>query len=232
MVVVKSCSPPSFSCIFIRSSSSVSLFMASLPQLFHHHSYSTQISHGTPNMVFGRSLNYQMGVFGYFKILPYVFLGVFHIFHYGTTKYIIKLLYSHPQIDGKVSDPGIFRRELLFHLFGDDYLGVSLNRGTPKSSAILVGFSLINQPFWGYPHDCGNRHIFHGGQRCVSERHRDDETTAASPASSRRRRRRTPWSPPGARSPRRRRSRPFWRGKSLWKWWGCGNDCITIVIPK
>ena len=28
------------------------------------------------------------------------------------------------------------------------YLGVSKNRGTPKSS-ILIGFSIINHPFWG-----------------------------------------------------------------------------------
>ena len=27
-------------------------------------------------------------------------------------------------------------------------MGVSLNRGTPKSS-ILIGFSIINHPFWG-----------------------------------------------------------------------------------
>ena len=28
------------------------------------------------------------------------------------------------------------------------YMGVSKNRGTPKSS-ILIGFSLVNHPFWG-----------------------------------------------------------------------------------
>ena len=28
-------------------------------------------------------------------------------------------------------------------------MGVSKNRGTPKSS-ILIGFSIINHPFWGY----------------------------------------------------------------------------------
>ena len=33
---------------------------------------------------------------------------------------------------------------------GREYdMGVSKNRGTPKSS-ILIGFSLINHPFWGY----------------------------------------------------------------------------------
>jgi len=30
-------------------------------------------------------------------------------------------------------------------------MGVSKNRGTPKSS-ILIGFSLINHPFLGYPY--------------------------------------------------------------------------------
>ena len=29
------------------------------------------------------------------------------------------------------------------------YMGVSKNRGTPKSS-ILIGFSIINHPFWGF----------------------------------------------------------------------------------
>ena len=29
-----------------------------------------------------------------------------------------------------------------------EHMGVSRNRGTPKSS-ILIGFSIINHPFWG-----------------------------------------------------------------------------------
>ena len=37
-------------------------------------------------------------------------------------------------------------------------MGVSKNRGTPKSS-ILIGFSIINHPFWGTP-IFGNIHIF------------------------------------------------------------------------
>ena len=37
------------------------------------------------------------------------------------------------------------------------YIGVSKNRGTPKSS-ILIGFSIINHPFWGTP-IFGNTHI-------------------------------------------------------------------------
>ena len=36
-------------------------------------------------------------------------------------------------------------------------MGVSKNRGTPKSS-ILIGFSLLNHPFWGTP-IFGNTHI-------------------------------------------------------------------------
>ena len=37
------------------------------------------------------------------------------------------------------------------------YMGVSLNGGTPKSS-ILVGFSIVNHPFWGTT-IFGNTHI-------------------------------------------------------------------------
>ncbi len=46
-------------------------------------------------------------------------------------------------------------------IFCFQYMGVSKNRGTPKSS-ILIGFSIINHPFWdtmGYP-IFGNTHIF------------------------------------------------------------------------
>ena len=38
------------------------------------------------------------------------------------------------------------------------YMDVSKNRGTPKSS-ILIGFSIINHPFWGTP-IFGNTHIY------------------------------------------------------------------------
>ena len=37
------------------------------------------------------------------------------------------------------------------------YMGISKNNGTPKSS-ILIGFSIINHPFWGTP-IFGNTHI-------------------------------------------------------------------------
>ena len=37
-------------------------------------------------------------------------------------------------------------------------MDVSGNRGTPKSS-ILIGFSIINHPFWGFPPIFGNTHI-------------------------------------------------------------------------
>ena len=38
-------------------------------------------------------------------------------------------------------------------------MGVSLNGGTPKSS-ILIGFSIINHPFWDTP-SFGNTHMFY-----------------------------------------------------------------------
>ena len=38
------------------------------------------------------------------------------------------------------------------------YMGVSKNRGNPKSS-ILIGISIINHPFWGTI-ICGNTHIY------------------------------------------------------------------------
>ena len=38
------------------------------------------------------------------------------------------------------------------------YVGVSKNNGTPKSS-ILIGFSIINHPFWGKNLIFGNTHM-------------------------------------------------------------------------
>ena len=38
------------------------------------------------------------------------------------------------------------------------YMAVSKNRGGPPKSSILIGFSLINHPFWGTP-IFGNTHI-------------------------------------------------------------------------
>ena len=40
-----------------------------------------------------------------------------------------------------------------------NHIGVSKNSGTPKSS-ILIGFSIINHPFWGTP-IFGNIHMHH-----------------------------------------------------------------------
>ena len=48
------------------------------------------------------------------------------------------------------------------------YMGVSKNRGTPKSS-ILIGFSLINHPFWGTP-IFGNPHILWSLYLCIGPR--------------------------------------------------------------
>ena len=44
-------------------------------------------------------------------------------------------------------------------------MGVSKNRGTPKSS-ILIGLSIINHPFWGTP-IFGNTQIVYMFIRCV-----------------------------------------------------------------
>ncbi len=53
-------------------------------------------------------------------------------------------------------DPNIFKQVNIPATFGA-YMGVSKNNGTPKSS-ILVGFSIINHPFWGTP-IFGNTHM-------------------------------------------------------------------------
>ena len=42
------------------------------------------------------------------------------------------------------------------YIYNYVHLGVSKNSGTPKSS-ILIGFSIINHPFWGTP-IFGNTH--------------------------------------------------------------------------
>ena len=47
------------------------------------------------------------------------------------------------------------------------YVGVSENRGTPKSS-ILIGFSIINHPFWGTP-ILGNTHAFFSPTNFLSD---------------------------------------------------------------
>ena len=38
-------------------------------------------------------------------------------------------------------------------------MGVSKNMGTPPKSSILIGFSIINHPFWGSP-IFGNTHMY------------------------------------------------------------------------
>ena len=46
----------------------------------------------------------------------------------------------------------------------NEYLGVSKNRGGPPKSSILIGFSIINHPFWGFSpyfwkHPFGNHQV-------------------------------------------------------------------------
>ena len=61
------------------------------------------------------------------------------------------------------------------------HMGVSKNRGTHKSS-ILIGFSMINHPFWGTP-IFGNTHI--GLQKCLLPDSKDHpKSTASRPAGS------------------------------------------------
>ena len=54
------------------------------------------------------------------------------------------------------------RRRWKVHCLGWCHMGVSKNNGTPKSS-ILIGFSIINHPFWGTP-IFGNIHIMTPGE--------------------------------------------------------------------
>ena len=53
------------------------------------------------------------------------------------------------------------QKEILNQLI---HMGVSKIRGTPKSS-ILIGFSLINHPFWGTT-IFGNTHMVHKLHNC------------------------------------------------------------------
>ena len=46
-------------------------------------------------------------------------------------------------------------------------MDVSKNNGIPKSS-ILIGFSIINHPFWGTP-IFGNTHVFEAENDSLSE---------------------------------------------------------------
>ena len=48
-------------------------------------------------------------------------------------------------------------------------MGVSENGGTPKSS-ILIGFSILNHPFWGTP-IFGNTHMAYMVSPCFTDLH-------------------------------------------------------------
>ena len=68
------------------------------------------------------------------------------------------------------------------------YMGVSKNRGTPKSS-ILIGFSLINHPFWDTP-IFGNTHFPSSQNQKRLEGLRTSSTLSH----------RTAWAPPAERN--------------------------------
>ena len=64
-----------------------------------------------------------------------------------------------------VGDLGVISAEICRKMLGSSgglnmfqHMGVSKNNGTPKSS-ILIGFSIINHPFWGPTPIFGNIHI-------------------------------------------------------------------------
>ena len=62
--------------------------------------------------------------------------------------------------NGKGVHPQILRYGIYIYIYIYNiymYMDVSENSGTPKSS-ILIGFSIINHPFWGTP-IFGNTHI-------------------------------------------------------------------------
>ena len=63
---------------------------------------------------------------------------------------------SHPPTGSMESNPGTVStsKTSYKHI---DYLDVSENSGTPKSS-ILIGVSILNHPFWGTP-IFGNTHL-------------------------------------------------------------------------
>ena len=43
------------------------------------------------------------------------------------------------------------------------HVGVSVNFGTPRSSLFIIGFSIINHPFWGTT-IFGNTHVHFAGR--------------------------------------------------------------------
>ena len=55
-------------------------------------------------------------------------------------------------------EKGVCESRVTTGFFLSIHMGGSKNRGTPKSS-ILIGFSIINHPFWGTP-IFGNTHMF------------------------------------------------------------------------
>ena len=57
-------------------------------------------------------------------------------------------------------DPIVFSKKVANFLIEIEYVGVSKNNGTPKSS-ILIGFSIINHPFWVFsPYFWFNTHLY------------------------------------------------------------------------
>ena len=83
-------------------------------------------------------------------------------FHRNLNKKIVEKMWKNNSLPYISSDIYVFKPRNNFIVWRDEHVGVSENRGTPKSS-ILIGFSSINHPFGGTPifwkHPCANGRI-------------------------------------------------------------------------
>ena len=90
--------------------------------------------------------------------------GSFPFWDTGLPFQVLLLLFSGRVLSTKRS---IISHPFLAPAWVDDFpklpvwwdMDVSKNNGTPKSP-ILIGFSIINHPFWGYPYFWFNTHMF------------------------------------------------------------------------
>ena len=73
--------------------------------------------------------------------------------HVHIQRLVTSIIYIYIQIQKCLKKYRIF--SLCLYI----YMGVSKNRGTPKSS-ILIGFSFINHPFWWFPYFWKHPYIY------------------------------------------------------------------------
>ena len=65
----------------------------------------------------------------------------------GSMQQLLKNQMSHEKKSATSIETWLLNRDPYTGFFKSLYMGVSENRGTPKSS-ILIGISIINHPFW------------------------------------------------------------------------------------